>query len=102
MGDTDLVVHCALADATDLLAGLEAAHIEYLDVDDERTIVIYQSAILMVVATDGDATAAEAFNVELWEPPLRERSREPEGVLQDFIEEFVTTLPTTQRTDWRS
>lgn len=55
----------------DIPNALEAAGIEYLDVDDTRTIVIYQSAILMVTATEGDASAAQAFDVALWESRWR-------------------------------
>ena len=43
------VQHCTLDEPVDIPAALEAAAIEYLDVDDQRTIVIYQHAILMAV-----------------------------------------------------
>ncbi|WP_089649955.1 hypothetical protein [Halobacterium hubeiense] len=97
MGDTDPVVHCTLAEAANLLAGLESAHIEHLDVDDERTIVIYQSAILMVSVTNGDATTARAFDVELWESPPHDSNQTAEEVLQRFVEELVASLPTTRQ-----
>lgn len=96
MADDDPVVHCELADSVDLRAGLEAAYIEHLEVDADRTIVIYQSAILMVVATDGDATAAHAFDVELWEPPIHTHDLGPDEVLAEFVEDFTTALPTTR------
>lgn len=99
MEDADPTVHCTLTSAVDLLAGLESAHIEHLDVDAERVIVIYQSAILMVVATEGDATAARAFDVELWEPPIYGHDRDAEDILQTFIEEFTSILPATRRDD---
>ena len=40
------------------------AAIEYLNVDEHRTVVIYQQANLMVLVTDGQASAAQAFDVE--------------------------------------
>lgn len=50
MTDEDEPVHhCTLDEPVDIPAALEAAAIEYLDVDDQRTIVIYQHAILMAV-----------------------------------------------------
>ncbi|MBP1955643.1 hypothetical protein J2752_002572 [Halarchaeum rubridurum] len=93
----DLVVHCELADSVDLRAGLEAAYIEHFEVDADRTLVISQSAILMVVATDGDATAAHAFDVELWEPPIHNHDLNPTEILTDLTEEFTTALPMTRR-----
>ena len=99
MADADPTVHCTLTSAVDLRAGLNSAHIEHLDVDVERVIVIYQNAILMVVATEGDATAARAFDVELWEPPLHGHDRDGEEVLQMFVAEFTNALPATRQDD---
>ena len=56
--DDEPVQHCRLDTGVDIPNALEAAGIEYLDVDDTRTIVIYQSAILMITATEGEASAA--------------------------------------------
>jgi len=79
-GDDTPVEHCAVDESVDLRMALAAARVEYLDVDDQRTIVIYQHAILMVTATVGEATAAREFVVELWEAPtgrLGSRSGRP-------------------------
>ena len=96
MTESDPAVHCRFKDAVDLPAGLEAAHMEYLDVDAERAIVIYQSAILMVTASGGDVSAASAFDVELWEPPLHGQDRGANEMLNEFVAEFTTALPTTR------
>jgi hypothetical protein len=91
------VQHCTLDIAVDLPNALEAAAIEYLDVDDHRTIVIYQSAILMITTTDGQATAARAFDVALWEPPADDFVRDSVDLLTAFIDELVATTDASRR-----
>jgi hypothetical protein len=90
-GDEDDVVRqYELASAIDLREALAAAAIDFLDVDNERTIVIYQSAIIMLTATDGTATAARAFDAELWEPPAEEVGHEPAELLTTLVDELLT------------
>lgn len=69
MSEDEPVRHCTVDRRANLRAALDAAAIEYLDVDDHRTIVIYQSAILMIIATEEKATAAQSFDVEFWKTP---------------------------------
>jgi hypothetical protein len=98
MGDKEEPVqHCLLDVPVDILNALEAAAIEYLDVDDQRTIVIYQSAILMVTATDGHASAAQAFDVALWEPPVGDFDRDPADLLTAFLDELLATTDASRR-----
>jgi len=96
-GDDTPVEHYRLADSVDLRTALAAAGIEYLDVDDNRTIVIYQQAILMVIATEGEATAAQAFDVEFWKEPPNSSSLDPDEFLTAFIDELVATTETSRR-----
>jgi len=91
------VQHCTLNTAVDIPKALEATVIEYLDVDDHRTIVIYQSAILMVTATEGHATAAQAVDVALWEPPADGVDRDLVDLLTAFIDELVATTEASRR-----
>jgi hypothetical protein len=91
------VQHCTLAESVDLRTALQAAAIEYLDVDEHRTVVIYQQAILMVIATEGQATAAQVFDVELWKEPPNDPDRNPESLFAAFIDELVTATETTHR-----
>lgn len=95
-GETELAHHCELAEQTNLLAALETAAIEHLDVDDHRTIVIYQNAILMLIVTDGLTTLARAFDVELWSPPAHDPDRDPDDLLTAFIQQLVATTDTTR------
>ena len=66
-------------------------------VDDTRTIVIYQSAVLMVTATDGQASAARAFDVALWEPPVDYSDRNSVDLLTAFIDEVVAITDAARR-----
>jgi len=79
----------------DLRAALDAAAIEYLGVDDHRTIVIYQSAILMVIATEGESTAARSFDVEFWKAPSNSPDDDPNALFTTFIEELMTAIDKT-------
>lgn len=96
-GDDTPVEHYRLADPADLRTALATAGIEYLDVDEQRTIVIYQQAILMVIATEGSATTAQAFDVEFWKEPPTDPDREPDSLFATFIDELVTATETTRR-----
>ena len=96
-GEDDPVQHCTLAESVDLLKALAAAEIEHLDVDEHRTIVIYQQAILMVIATERQATAAREFDVEFWKESPNDPDRDPESLLAAFIDELLTTTETTRR-----
>ena len=95
--DDEPVQHCRLDTGVDIPNALEAAGIEYLDVDDTRTIVIYQSAILMITSTEGDASAAQAFDVALWEPPVEDADRDPVDLLTTFIDDIVATVDGSRR-----
>lgn len=94
--DDESVQRCTLAEAANLRTALEAAAIEYLDVDAYRTIVIYQQAILMVIATEGQAMAAREFDVEFWKESPDGTARDPDDFLTGFIDELVTTTEMTR------
>lgn len=95
--DEKPVQQCTLDTAVDIPKALEAAAIEYLDVDEHRTIVIYQSAILMVTATEGRASAAQAFDVEFWEEPPDDPSPNPGALVTAFIDELLETADVTEQ-----
>jgi hypothetical protein len=95
--DDEPVQHCRLDTGVNIPNALEAAGMEYLDVDDTRTIVIYQSAILMVTATEGRASAAQAFDVEFWEEPPDDPSPNPGALVTAFIDELLETADVTEQ-----
>lgn len=83
------VQHRTLNEPADLRTKLDEAAIEYLEVDDAKTIVIYRSAVLVVKATNGRVTNATAFTVELWEPPADNFEYEPDDLLTSFVDELI-------------
>ncbi|WP_066419090.1 hypothetical protein [Halorubrum aethiopicum] len=89
--ENEPVQHYTVDEPVNLPAALEAAAIEYLDVDDQRTIVIYQQAILMVIASKGQATEAWEFTVELWEEPPDGLPRDPDDLITAFLDELLAT-----------
>lgn len=88
--------HCRVVEPVDLFTALDAAGIEHLEIDDQRMVMIYRSAILMLIVTEGRATAACAFNVELWKPPLDDFNRDPNDLLTVFIDELLAVTGTTR------
>ena len=92
MSEDEPVQHCTVDGQANLRAALDAAAIEYLDVDDHRTIVIYQSAILMVIVTEGEATAAQSFDIEFWKAPPNSPDHDPNALFEAFIEELMTII----------
>ncbi|WP_114579167.1 hypothetical protein [Saliphagus sp. LR7] len=90
--DEALNHHYSLDEPLNLRAALESAAIEFLDVDEDRTVVIYQQAILMVTATEGSATTAQAIDVELWEPPAGGSADDHETILAGFVEELLAAV----------
>ena len=95
MSEDEPVRHCTVDGPTNLRAALDAAAIEYLDVDDHRTIIIYQSAILMVIVTEGEATAAQSFDIEFWKAPPNSPDHDPDVLFAAFIEELMTIIDRT-------
>jgi len=94
--EDELVHHCTVDEPVDIPAALEAAAIEYLDVDDQRTIVIYQHAILIVIASEGQATETREFTVELWEEPPDGLPRDPDDLVTAFLDELLATTDTVR------
>ena len=57
----------------------------------------HQSAILMLIVTEGQATAAREFGVELWKPPLHDPDRDSDDLPTVFGDELLATTDTTRR-----
>ncbi|MBX0297650.1 hypothetical protein [Haloarcula nitratireducens] len=90
------VHHGTLPEPTNLRDTLERAGIEHLDVDEERIVVIYQQAILMVTATDGQITATQELDIELWEAAPRSTAPDSDAVLTSFTDELAAATGTPQ------
>ena len=72
----------------DLPSTLEALNIQYLDVNETRSLVIYQTAILNLEVLEGDLSAASRIELEVYEDPREEFSTETEreeGSVSDLL-----------------
>ncbi|WP_254533513.1 hypothetical protein [Natrinema gelatinilyticum] len=57
----------------------------------------YQEAILMIIATEGQATATRAFDIELWKESPNDPDRDSDSLLATFTDDLVETTETTRR-----
>ncbi|WP_254547262.1 hypothetical protein [Halomarina pelagica] len=93
----DPVQHCTLPESTDLHIALAATGIEHLEVDKHRIVVIYQQAILMIIATEGQIPTAREINVELWKEPPNSPTCDPNSLLAAFVDELLAASETVRR-----
>jgi hypothetical protein len=85
---------CELGEAADLLTALDAPMIEHLPVDEHRTFVIYDDAVLELRATDGTLTATRAFTIECVDVAHYVTDPDPEGVVTAVCETVVAATDT--------
>ena len=77
----------------DLFSTLEALNIPYLDVNETRALVIYQTAILNLEVLEGELSTASRIELEVYEEPREDFSTEPhqrEGSVVDSLLEQLT------------
>ncbi|WP_226021938.1 hypothetical protein [Halomicrobium salinisoli] len=96
MGDDGPTQRYALSEQVDLSAGFEAAGIEYLEVNERRTVIIYRNSVIMLNTVDGTITAADEYKLELWEPSPDSRREEYDDVLDALTAELLTVVDATQ------
>ncbi|MFC7157635.1 hypothetical protein ACFQPA_19595 [Halomarina halobia] len=89
-GDEEPTQHCDVSAPIDLEGVLSRAGIEHLEVDEQRTVVIYQTAILMLIVIEGEATATQRFDVELWKEPADVPDRDPADLFSTFLDDLLT------------
>ncbi|NKE38108.1 hypothetical protein GWG54_20475 [Natronococcus sp. JC468] len=92
--DTGSTQEYTFSTPVDLLSTLEALNIQYLDIDEIRTLVIYQTAILNLVVLDGELSAASRVELEVYEDPRQDFSLESDEkektVLASFLDQLVS------------
>jgi hypothetical protein len=86
---------CELHEVADLLAALNQPLIEHLPVDEHRTFVIYDDAVLELRATEGTLAAIRAFTVECVDVAHSVSDPDPDGVITALCETVVTATDTT-------
>ncbi|UHQ98075.1 hypothetical protein HYG81_20930 (plasmid) [Natrinema zhouii] len=92
----------ALSDTVDLVATLETMSVQYLDVDEQRTLVIFTGAILNLESDNGSLTDLTCVEITVYNLPLnsnRDKGKEDETAAT-LITDFVDRLGTTAETDY--
>jgi len=85
MTDTEFPVRRAqVADPIDLRETLNALGVEFLEVTDERAIVISRGSVLNVTILEGTLSAATTIEVELFDPP-KVHNDDLEPIVEKFI-----------------
>lgn len=98
MSDRSAVSHrYEFAAPVDIPAVLEASHIEFLDIDETRAIVISGDAILDVDTGEGSLTHATTIEVEMFEPPPDIEPAETDA-LSELLTQFVDRVATAGET----
>lgn len=81
----------------DILTMLDTLGIEHLEVSDERTIIIYDRAIIDIEVADGRLQTAQAVIVDVFEPsPDMDADADPLPLIESLIEEIATNT----ESDW--
>jgi hypothetical protein len=97
MGEDDPVQRCTMDEPANLRTSLERAGIEFLDIDEQRTVVIFQQAIFILTATKGEITATREFEARLWKEPIDEPNRDPEQLLNALVNALLATADSVPR-----
>jgi hypothetical protein len=86
----------------DLPSTLEGLSIQYLDVNETRALVIYQTAILNLEVLEGKLSAASRVELEVYEDPREDYSTDTEkssGSVVDSLLDQLTSVATQSLSD---
>ena len=76
----------------DLPSTLEALSIQYLDVNEIRALVIYQTAILNLEVLEGELSAASRVELEVYEGPREDYSADTEKSSGSIVDSLLDQL----------
>ncbi|WP_394743208.1 hypothetical protein [Natronococcus roseus] len=76
----------------DLPSTLEALNIQYLDVNESRALVIYQTAILNLEVLEGKLSAASRVELEVYEDPREDYSADTEKSSDSVVDSLLDQL----------
>ena len=79
----------------DLPSTLEGLSIQYLDVNESRALVIYQTAILNLEVLEGDLSTASRVELEVYEDPREDYSADTEKSSGSVVDSLVDQLAST-------
>ena len=92
--DSDPVRKHTFGSPIDLPSTLEALNIQYLDVNETRALVIYQTAILNLEVLEGELSAASRVELEVYEEPREDLSAETnkksKSVVDSLLDQFTS------------
>ncbi|MDG5821423.1 hypothetical protein [Natronococcus sp. A-GB7] len=76
----------------DLPSTLKALNIQYLDVNETRALVIYQTAILNLEVLEGELSAASSIELEVYEDPREDYSTDTEKNSGSVVDSLLSQL----------
>lgn len=92
----DVTATYTFTERVNILAALETAGIEYLDVNAERVIVIYSGGVFQFETDEGDLTSTSTIVLTLYDtPPERDESVEATRSLLEQLFDRVATATDT-------
>lgn len=82
----------------DLLSALESLNIQYLDVTETRTLVIFKTAILNLESNEGTLTTLSGAEITVYELPGHTNTDDPENDAISVIEKFIDQIASAEMT----
>ncbi|WP_083909355.1 hypothetical protein [Natronococcus amylolyticus] len=76
----------------DLPSTFEGLSIQYLDVNETRALVIYQTAILNLEVIEGELSAANRIELEVYEDPREDYSADTEKSSSSVVDSLLDQL----------
>ncbi|ELY62589.1 hypothetical protein [Natronococcus jeotgali] len=76
----------------DLPSTFEGLSIQYLDVNETRALVIYQTAILNLEVLEGGLSAASRIELEVYEEPREDYSADTEKSSDSVVDSLLDQL----------
>lgn len=82
----------------DLLSTLESANVQHLDVNETRVLVIFNTAILNLEATEGELTSLNDVKITVYEPPCNTDADETNSEAVSLIEKLIAHVTSAAET----
>ncbi len=82
----------------DLPTTLETLQIQYLDVNETRALIIFNTAILNLESAQGSLTDLESAVITIYEPPRETSTDEVDQKPRSFIKDFINQITSIEQT----
>jgi hypothetical protein len=93
---SNLSRECTFATPIDLPTVLEGLNIQYLDVDETRALVIFNTAILNLESIQGTLTSLSRVKIEVYELPYNTATKEQKEEARSVLESFLSQITRTE------